>query len=1136
MVVLSDTKMAEIINWLHLSDLHLGLDHQGWIWPTVKNDFFREIRRLFKKCGPWDLVFFTGDFVQRGSSGEFEKLNIELEELWAEFKKLGCSPMLCAVPGNHDAFRPENGSAVVTALTNLWWQKPEIRKQFWNESGCDYRAVVTDSLRNYSDWISTTKIPTIETNLGLLPGDFSGTFVKGGARLGIVGLNTTFLQIAEGDFKRRLDIHVSQLREACAGDVFGWLQKQTASVLLTHHPTSWLSDDALDHFRQEIYPPARFLAHFCGHQHEPEAFEQSEGGAPPRRLRLGASLFGLEKWNGVNPQIRRHGFAAGRFVFDEQSGYEYYWPRTAIRGMHGALNFCADHYFTLGEDESVVSSFDLDFDDTPPVQPPEIARAKESTQQPPEPKEAEPDLRLLDDTDSNPNRHPQLDACPRLKITDAPQHRYVRQEEQIEFELEMQKSRCVWLVADWGSGKEGFLSACLKRLNSETKADLFYLSCDSASDLDSLELLFPQQFGFPVQTFCTLVAPLSSGYLVLDEVQPSLCSGDNMIRLQRIANAITDYCPALRIVVISRKRPELGEFRVIGIRPLDIPDVRAYLKHHPDSTSELVDPDVIEKLYDHSGGLPMHLDRMLKALKVSSLASVLETEIEGVSVHDGDNVTPRALADTISALAKSENRRSGRSFLLLKVLTVLPYGETIESLAHYLPTDPFFGGNAIQLKELDLIDVIPLQMHPSGTTSTSFAPDHAPKLLKVPRQVRDYVQTLISAEEKETIVIAGIEKFFGRGWRRGRVKLRTLSTEFRDQFGFGAGNEFALVHHLVAIGREKGDKNVVGKGIRLGLLYASHLSSVERFRDLAVVTAALIQITERDQFPVEWSRLAAYLGEGLRMGGKSIQAAAYLKEALDAPESGLSDFDRASIWLDLALAEESQSNEEAAVEAAKEVLKFAKDGTTFFIQARAVIVGLTLVGEERKKALIEIEREARKKGLSSADTIALELAAEANSPEENLRYLDRVLNEVGNSFYNRARAVVAKSLVLQEHPNVGELTQIELVALHKSYSYSYAQRISSIFDRCHHALWSVYESRDNTPQLLRLFRHSSFLWRIRGAENKEATYFRLLKGKNIEETKSNMARTLVVEIQYFRKRLKLLFVSQGGEKTGQTTE
>lgn len=219
----------------------------------------------------------------------------------------------------------------------------------------------------------------------------------------------------------------------------------------------------------------------------------------------------------------------------------------------------------------------------------------------------------------------------------------------------------------------------------------------------------------------------------------------------------------------------------------------------------------------------MHLDRMLKALKVASLASVLDAEMDGFV--GGDRLyeqTPKALIHAVSALTSSTDRRSQRSLKMLKVLSVLPYGETLETLSHFIPAEPFFHLNAIQLHELALLDVLHLQkaMPALDTRRTVTGESSAPKLLKVPRQVRDYVLSIMSDEEREGIALAGMSRLFGRNWRDGTVKLRRLPVEYKAYLSNGVGNEYALLHNLIA--QSKGRRSRTEQGAALALQYGMH--------------------------------------------------------------------------------------------------------------------------------------------------------------------------------------------------------------------------------------------------------------------------------------------------------------------------
>ena len=48
------------LNWLHISDLHMGLPGQKHLWPNVEREFYRDLQDYCSKNGPVDVVFLQG--------------------------------------------------------------------------------------------------------------------------------------------------------------------------------------------------------------------------------------------------------------------------------------------------------------------------------------------------------------------------------------------------------------------------------------------------------------------------------------------------------------------------------------------------------------------------------------------------------------------------------------------------------------------------------------------------------------------------------------------------------------------------------------------------------------------------------------------------------------------------------------------------------------------------------------------------------------------------------------------------------------------------------------------------------------------------------------------------------------------
>ena len=139
--------------------------------------------------------------------------------------------------------------------------------------------------------------------------------------------------------------------------------------------------------------------------------------------------------------------------------------------------------------------------------------------------------------------------------------------------------------------------------------------------------------------------------------------------------------------------------------------------------------------------------------------------------------------------------QSRRSFRLLKVLTVLRDGETFQSIKRFYPRAPFHQGNVDELVSLGLLEDVPISQTAAdlniGYGKT--APTSVPKLLRVPRQVRDHVNSLIDEIERSTILETSTHLFFGPKWFQGRIRLRTvLANAYGHSAIAGPGNE----HHL----------------------------------------------------------------------------------------------------------------------------------------------------------------------------------------------------------------------------------------------------------------------------------------------------------------------------------------------------
>jgi hypothetical protein len=216
--------MDSRFSWLHLSDLHVGVHGQKWLWPNLKDKIYEDIEHLIERNGCVDLVIFSGDLTQRGAVEEFDLLTKILKEIWALFEKHSCAPKFFCVPGNHDLCRPSPLDPVGIVLGS-WWDQIEVQEAFWRDEGKNFRDSVGSYFKNYTEWLRSLEehnIPLLESVEGVIPGDRAGICEAGGLKIGIVGINSSWLQLSGKKYEGLLHIDYRQLASITNDDPSGW--------------------------------------------------------------------------------------------------------------------------------------------------------------------------------------------------------------------------------------------------------------------------------------------------------------------------------------------------------------------------------------------------------------------------------------------------------------------------------------------------------------------------------------------------------------------------------------------------------------------------------------------------------------------------------------------------------------------------------------------------------------------------------------------------------------------------------------------------------------------------------------------------------------------------------------------------
>src|SRR5690606_20546414 len=132
------------------------------------------------------------------------------------------------------------------------------------------------------------------------------------------------------------------------------------------------------------------------------------------------------------------------------------------------------------------------------------------------------------------------------------------------------------------------------------------------------------------------------------------------------------------------------------------------------------------------------------------------------------------------------------------------------------------------------------------------------------------------------------------------------------------------------------------------------------------------------------------------------------------------------------------------------------------------------------------------KFLIAANNIRLAIASLTDDSDKRASVLESIIDSKGTEidFYNSTRAVIR---IMETYEHNEQPTSDQVMILVDSYQHLYNERAERIFDRCHRALWSVFSRKNEKANLFRLFRYSSFAWRLRGEGDKEIEYLNELR-------------------------------------------
>lgn len=271
------------LRWLHLSDFHTGKDRYGQV-RLFKNILEFVEQRVAAGQKP-DAIFLTGDVGDRGQLAQYEEFNNSFLLPLLDLLPPSCQDRIYLIPGNHDVDRSQT-RAVQTY--DILVKVPEFLDP--GEVGLFERdQAVFPRFQAYAE-----SDLTISGNHWLFSpeGVRVDTFTHGGARIGVLGINTAWLSCSDYD-RHRLSPGRPLLEEGLEK-----LAGCDVKFVLGHHPLDWFLDEELEPIRTLLGRHNAIYLH--GHMHKARSKFEEGAGYPFLALQSGACFQAREDELWVN--------------------------------------------------------------------------------------------------------------------------------------------------------------------------------------------------------------------------------------------------------------------------------------------------------------------------------------------------------------------------------------------------------------------------------------------------------------------------------------------------------------------------------------------------------------------------------------------------------------------------------------------------------------------------------------------------------------------------------------------------------------------------------------------------------------------------------------------------------------------
>ena len=1044
------------ISYIHFSDLHIGQKWATQYLSNAKDIVIDDLKFICNKLGRVGVVFFTGDLVQSGSENEYDMFFDWFEDIKKCLECDGNAPYYLFVPGNHDLVRSEDvDNSTHKILKNTWLTDEKLRDTLIWDKTKEYNQYCSKRFEAYSNFLARfykeNKLPRVYKD-GLIPGDFYAEMEIGEAVLGVVGLNSSFLQIDGSDYRKKLGVYHKQISGIFGTDDYiKILRENDISLLMTHHEPEWYESESAEDYRLNIYSSEKFVEHLCGHNHIPKGVTTSYDYGTSHHLSLAPSLFGVELQNKEYERI--HGYHAGKYQICENGEIKkLFYPRRAIKKLDG-YDIDKDPYFHYDSKDGIYATIKLK----------DVDRCQEDREELVSEEDIVGKAKILSDSVVRPS------TIKSDSIYDG-----VRQIEQEKALNMLQKTQILWVYSHFGLGEEQFVSSVLGKIEGIDNS-LFVLNCEGVLNYDEFEHAVQDQFSRPLSS---LIDNLSDNYnkpvLILKNVESKFVETESGA-LYNSLTSILNFNKQIYVVIISYSKPSASYFQMVEIKPLTIEEVKHCLEAaNNKKTYKTVE---IERVYSLTNGYPLYLDLALKELELVEIDDLNESDFSvGASTHN----VPAAILDYITTLRDSSNANERRCFKLLRLLAFLQRGETFVTIKRFDSTNPFKPADLLELKNRDLLSTDSYYALSEG----KFVMVNS--VLRVPQAYRDFIISITDDREKRDIYSSICNMYFGRDWLvNNDVNINT--THKGEYCSFAFHNASVALKQLLLYSINEDRELEVIRYLRIASQFVEQLSEQSLFYVANVISEEFNTLEKNIKYEDAKKPLAylKYIIANIkRMNNVYDEAKCLFEEVL--AENNLDHEHRLTCMECLGYLYYALDDNKKAVEYANRMMKECKKNDMYnryiakYIKAKN---GEYDNNEVRLRELQKLYKDLKKTHYRTVTINTLYEIAQYDHSQQTLNKINLELRKTGLSSYDRMRLISKKYTIMTSPELSQDLTPSDINDVQVVYYYSFMQMLTRMMEESHVILWGFYLNEKNYPELIKLMKYSSFVWEMK--DNKD---------------------------------------------------